>query len=314
MNLDELTTQLGQIDFANRGGRSPSPSTILCEQLEAKGIAKPKTKDDWYKTLTNQTNDMLNYLPHRKNGRPYALNSLTRKDILVYANTYARLVELKNAAQNPIFKTDLIVEHVCSFLDLREGFSIAWTNKLTASTIASQSSLCRVLFVQRRRDLYPQQLQDLFESEHTRDIFDGHSAEHLGYQSCRSAALHGPLVGAIDVRSILIVPFGGTVHMHGNVIIRVVKESWVDIFSKRSVHMSTESQDWQEAATEAKMKIKNALYQMPSTQEKYYLVNVEFQEIHSEDYYRPPLFKVEIWAIYAIDVDESEQDDDSKLL
>ena len=75
--------------------------------------------------------------------------------------------------------------------------------------------------------------------------------------------------------------------------------------------MSTESQ---EAATEAKMKIKNALYQMPSTQEKYYLVNVEFQEIHSEDYYRPPLFKVEIWAIYAIDVDESEEDDGSKLL
>ena len=228
MRLDELTTQLGQIDFANRGAR-------------------------------------------------------------------------------PIFETDFIVEHVCSFLDLREGFSIAWTNKLTASKIASQSSLCRVLFVQRR-DLYPQQLQDLFESEHTRDIFDEHSAEHLDYASCRSAALHGPLVGAIDVRHILIVPFGGT---HGNVIIRVVKESWVDIFSKRSVHMSTESQ---EAATEAKMKIKNALYQMPFTQEKYYLVNVEFQEIHSEDYYRPPLFKVEIWAIYAIDVDESEEDDDSKLL
>ena len=128
MSLDAVTSKFGKLDFANRTvGKAPSPCAELRDQLEAKQITIPNTADEWYNTLSDEKNGMQKYLRHT-NGRPYARNSLTKKEILKYANSYAKM---RNSARD-VFESANTLLRVCGFLDFRNGAKLARTNKQCA--------------------------------------------------------------------------------------------------------------------------------------------------------------------------------------
>lgn len=231
MLLKTLSGLMGRLDL--RSGKVTA-NAKLRSQLEAKGItAVPDTVNKLYDTLVR--NGMKNYLPLKSNGDPYALNTLnksyTRNQLFAYANKYANLYSLKLYSSKPVsvfFETAFILEHACSFLNLRQGFSIAPTGRMIADQIAAQSTLvCRVKFLEERG--VPEiQLKDLFKREYTNGYFKGYYARHF------------------DSHDLLTLPFTSRSRKrrtHGNVIMRVRENQAVEIFSMTSVHITEVNQE-----------------------------------------------------------------------